>query len=272
VVLVDEQEQHREHDDIEQYSAGSIGQRLRSDGSQFEFPEGLMTRDYRTEDGAQIAPLSELKDFQVSEGYKDIRGWRVDSADGKEVGKVHDLLVDLDGMRTRYLDVRLHSAIAASHGERDVLIPIGSARIADEGDVVVVPLTAERVTLLPMYDHGVLSRTYESELRRHFTLGEATAGTVAAATAATAATVATADRVADKPVDRGFYDHEAYDDRRFFQSRKNKEIEAAPAAPQRDIHGDLSETRIPVAPEDSVILKKGEKGGQDEIIVRRPQV
>ena len=135
-----------------------------------------MAKDYRTEDGAQIAPLSELKDFQVSEGYKDIRGWRVDSADGKEVGKVHDLLVDLDGMRTRYLDVRLHSAIAATHGDRDVIIPIGSARIADEGEIVVVPLTAERVSLLPLYDHGVLTRVHESEVRRHFTLGEAAAG------------------------------------------------------------------------------------------------
>jgi sporulation protein YlmC with PRC-barrel domain len=270
VVLVDDEGQYGKHNNIEHHSADSRGQRSSSDHSQLESPEGLMARDYRTEDGAQIAPLSELKDFQVSEGYKDIRGWRVDSADGKEVGKVHDLLVDLDGMRTRYLDVRLHSAIAASHGDRDVLIPIGSARIADEGDVVVVPLTAERVTLLPMYDHGVLSRTYESEVRRHFTLGEAAAGTAAAATAATAATVATADRAVDKPVERGFYDHEAYDDRRFFQSRKNRDIEAAAAAPQRDIHGDLSETRIPVAPQDSVILKKGENG-QDEIIVRRPQ-
>jgi hypothetical protein len=232
-----------------------------------------MAKDYRTEDGAQIAPLSDLKDFQVSEGYKDIRGWRVDSADGKKVGEVHDLLVDLDGMRTRYLDVRLDSSIAASHGDRDVLVPIGSARIADKGDVVVVPLTAERVSLLPVYDHGVLTRTYESELRRHFTLGEAAAGTAGAAAAATAATVATADHVADKPVERGFYDHEAYDDRRFFQpSRRTVEpgVDAAPVPPQRDIHGELSETRIPVSPQDSVLLKKG-VDGQDEIIVRRPQ-
>jgi PRC-barrel domain. len=231
-----------------------------------------MAKDYRTEDGAQIAPLSDLKEFQVSEGYKDIRGWRVDSADGKKVGKVHDLLVDLDGMRTRYIDVRLDSSVAASHGDRDVLIPIGSARIAQEGDVVVVPLTAERVSLLPVYDHGVLSRTYESELRRHFTLGEAAAGTAAAATTVAATTATTADRLSDKPVERGFYDHEAYDDRRFFQSRNNSAagIDAAPVTPQRDIHGELHETRIPVAPEDSVILKKGE-GGQDELIVRRPQ-
>lgn len=224
-----------------------------------------MGKDYRTEDGAQIAPLSELKDFQVSEGYKDIRNWRVDSTDGKEVGKVHDLLVDLDGMRTRYLDVRLHSSIAASHGDRDVLIPIGSARIADEGDVVVVPLTAERVSLLPVYDHGRLTRVYESELRRHFTLGEAAAGTVAAATTATSA--AAEATTTDRPVERGFYDHEAYDDRKFFSIKPKKD--ALP--PQRDIHGELAETRIPVAPEDSVSLKKG-PDGHDEVIVRRPRV
>lgn len=207
-----------------------------------------MAKDYRTEDGAQIAPLSDLSDFQVAEGYRDIRGWRVDSADGQEVGKVHDLLVDLDGMRTRYLDVRLHSSIAASHGDRDVLIPIGTARIASEGEVVVVPLNADRVTLLPPYDHGMLTRSYESEVRRHFTLGEAAAG-------AAAATVAAATET-DRPVVRGVYDDEAYDDRRFFETRPVKDTEPV-------------ETRIPVDPEDTVMLKRGE-AGRDEIIVRRP--
>ena len=220
-----------------------------------------MAKDYRTEDGAQIAPLSELSDFQVAEGYRDIRGWRVDSADGKDVGKVHDLLVDLDGMRTRYLDVRLHSVIAAAHGDRDVLVPIGSARIAEEGDLVVLPLNAERVTLLPPYDHGVLTRVHESEVRRHFTLGEAAAGAAVASAAAATTT--------DRPVDRAFYDHEAYDDQRFFKSRPAKDMDAAAEVAQRDIHGEQAETRIPVAPEDSVVFKPGE-GGRDEIIVRRP--
>jgi sporulation protein YlmC with PRC-barrel domain len=225
-----------------------------------------MGKDYRTEDGAQIAPLSELKDFQVSEGYRDIRGWRVDSADGKDVGKVHDLLVDLDGMRTRYLDVRLHSSIAATHGDRDVLIPIGSARIAEEGEAILVPLNADRITLLPPYDHaGMLTRAHESEVRRHFTLGEAAAGT-GAANAASSATPTASDR----PVERGIYDHEVYDDRKFFEVKprtQSKDADFRP--PQRDIHGDVAETRIPVAPDDSVAIKRG-ADGHDEVIVRRP--
>ena len=128
-----------------------------------------------TEDGVRIAPLSGLGDFQVAEGYKDIRGWRVASMDGREVGHVHELLVDMDSMRTRYLDVRLHSTLATADGDRDVLIPIGAARLDDKDSQVVVPLTAERVSLLPPYDHKHLLRTHESEIRRHFALGEVAA-------------------------------------------------------------------------------------------------
>ena len=207
-----------------------------------------MAKDYRTEDGAQIAPLSDLSDFQVAEGYRDIRGWRVDSADGQEVGKVHDLLRRSRRNAHTLSRCTAHSSIAASHGDRDVLIPIGTARIASEGEVVVVPLNADRVTLLPPYDHGMLTRSYESEVRRHFTLGEAAAG-------AAAATVAAATET-DRPVVRGVYDDEAYDDRRFFETRPVKDTEPV-------------ETRIPVDPEDTVMLKRGE-AGRDEIIVRRP--
>jgi photosynthetic reaction center H subunit len=235
-----------------------------------------MGKDYRTEDGAQIAPLSDLKDFQVAEGYKDVRGWRVDSADGKEIGKVHDLLVDLDGMRTRYLDIRLDDKISASHGDRDVLVPIGSARFAEDGDRVVLPLNADRAALLPPYDHGRLTRSYESEVRRHFTLGEAAAGAAGAAAGASAAAATRTDNAADKAAEKttdkpvGFYDHEAYDDRRFFQSRKEKEIAKAERDAKNAAGTDQTVARIPVAAEDSVVLKRGE-GGNDEIIVRRPQ-
>ena len=75
-------------------------------------------RIYENEDGIRIAPLSALDDFEVAEGYPDIRGWRVASADGQEVGKVHDLLIDVDQMRTRYLDVRLTKELAASPSEK----------------------------------------------------------------------------------------------------------------------------------------------------------
>jgi photosynthetic reaction center H subunit len=157
------------------------------------------------EDGVRIAPLGALDDFQVAEGYPDVRGWKVLSSDGEEVGKVHELLIDVDNLRTRYLDVRLTQAIAATPGDRDVLVPIGTAHIVDDENVVRVPLSAERIGLLPLYDHKHLTRVHELEVRRHFSLGEA------AAAAATGAVADTAQRT--------FYDDEGYDDRKFFGRR-----------------------------------------------------
>jgi photosynthetic reaction center H subunit len=236
-------------------------------------------RIYETDDGIRIAPLSALDDFEVAEGYPDIRGWRVVSADGQEVGKVHDLLIDVDQMRTRYLDVRLTKELAAAPGDRDVLVPIGTAEVVEGKDVVRVPLTAERFGLLPVYDHGRLSRTHELEIRRHFSLGEA-----AAAAAGGAAAAATG---------REFYDDEGYNDRRFFGKRRptreeeeralrRVDAERADAArvdaereavrrdeTDRDVRARESEIRVPVEREDAVVLKRGDDG-RDEIIIRRP--
>jgi len=238
-------------------------------------------RIYETDDGIRIAPLSALDDFEVAEGYPDIRGWRVASADGQEVGKVHDLLIDVDQMRTRYLDVRLTKELAAAPGDRDVLVPIGTAEVVEGKDVVRVPLTAERFGLLPVYDHGRLTRTHELEVRRHFSLGEA-----AAAAAGGAAAAATG---------REFYDDEGYNDRRFFGKRRPtredeeralrrvdaERADAARVDAEREVarrdetdrevraRDRDNEIRVPVEREDAVVLKRGDDG-RDEIIIRRP--
>ena len=166
------------------------------------------------EDGVRIAPLGALDDFEVAQGYPDVRGWKVLSSDGQDVGKVHELLIDVDNLRTRYLDVRLTSELAATPGDRDVLVPIGTANVVDDQKVVRVPLTAERFGLLPLYDHGHLSRKYEVEVRRHFSLAEAAAATATGAAAGAAA--------------RGFYDDEGYDDRRFFGERRDARGDTVP--------------------------------------------
>jgi len=254
------------------------------------------------EDGVRIAPLGALDDFQVAQGYPDVRGWKVFSSDGQEVGKVHELLIDVDNLRTRYLDVRLAQAIAATPGDRDVLVPIGTAHIVDDENVVRVPLSAERIGLLPLYDHKHLTRVHELEVRRHFSLGEA---------AAAAATGAVADTT-----QRTFYDDEGYDDRKFFGDRgvprshsddvpgshrttdrpavdrpvtdrpvTERELADREFAPRderdadraladrvvmdRDIRTREGEVRVPVERDESVVLKRGE-GGHDEIIIRRP--
>ena len=226
-----------------------------------------MAKDYETGDGSRIAPLGEVDDFEVAEGYPDVRGWRVDAVDGTEIGKVHELLVDLDAMRTRYLDVRLPNEVAAAPEDRDVLVPIGAARIEQKNDVVAIPLTAERVGLLPPYLNGPVTREQEYEVRRHFTFGRAAAEGAAATEAASAARES-----------RDFYEHAAYNDRRFFPARKESkdskeakqdahDAEAARRAANNASASSSStsgetEVRVPLQAEDSVVVKRGE-GGQD---------
>jgi hypothetical protein len=222
-----------------------------------------MAKDYETADGSRLAPLGEVDDFEVAEGYPDVRGWRVDAADGTEIGRVHELLVDLDAMRTRYLDVRLTSEVAAAPEDRDVLVPIGAANIEQDHDVVRIPLTTERVGLLPPYTHGAVTREQEYEVRRHFTFGRSAAEGLAASEAASTARES-----------RDFYDDETFDDRRFFNSRKDerdaRRIDDAASVANRPVAAGESEVRVPLRAEDSVVVKRNE-GGQDEIIIRRPR-
>lgn len=230
-----------------------------------------MAKDYDTADGSRIAPLGEVDDFEVAEGFPDVRGWRVDAADGTEIGKVHELLVDLDAMRTRYLDVRLTSEVAAAPEDRDVLVPIGAANIEKDHDVVRIPLTAERVGLLPPYLHGPVTREDEYEVRRHFTFGRAAADSAAGvADTAAVATSRAADQAASAAREsRDFYDDAAYDDRRFFTSRQASS-ESREAARDAARNAGESEVRVPLQADDSVVMKRGEDG-KDEIIIRRPR-
>jgi photosynthetic reaction center H subunit len=160
-------------------------------------------------DAPRVSALSELSDFEVAEGYPDIRGWNVTTADGTEVGKVHELIVDTSEMRTRYLDVRLKHGLVGTFDERDVLVPIGRARLLTEGDdrIIVDGLTADRFALLPAYTHGALTREHESELLRHFSVADAMVTTAGAAAAAT--------------TDRNFYDSDHFDDRRTFTAGRD---------------------------------------------------
>jgi sporulation protein YlmC with PRC-barrel domain len=201
----------------------------------------------QTDDGVRLAPLSELKDFQVADGHHDIRGWRVTGVDGRDVGKVHDLIVDLDGMRTRYVDVRLSSTVAASEGARDVLVPIGAVTLDDKDDVMLMPLSTDRISLLPAYNHRHLLRADESEIRRHFSLAEAATATAVAAGPAT--------------------EREVANDRKI-EARRVADI---PDARQED-DTDFEETiaRIPVADRDNVVIRRGDDG-HDEIVIRRPR-
>jgi len=111
----------------------------------------------------RIAPLGDLDDFQVAEGYPDVRGWDVVAAGGQKLGKVHELIVDTQAMRTRYLDVSLDRKAVGLADDHDVLVPIGTARVDDDNDHIILDsATVSRLGTLPVYDHKEFSREYEN--------------------------------------------------------------------------------------------------------------
>jgi photosynthetic reaction center H subunit len=87
----------------------------------------------------RIAPLSELADYEVADGYPEIRGWEVRDCADRSIGKVHDLLVDVSALRVRYLDVELAPKFVEPEADRRVLIPVESVDLDGTGDQVLLP-------------------------------------------------------------------------------------------------------------------------------------
>jgi photosynthetic reaction center H subunit len=153
---------------------------------------------------AGVVPLKELKDYQVAKGDPDVRGWEVLSNDGRRIGKVEELLVDTAAMRVRYLEIDLDNDLrnlaqgGTGPGTKsdNILIPIGSAQLHEKDDRVTVDLLHSLVTGVPTYNRSTFNREYETNLRRHF------------------------DRDYRHDPDRDFYEHDLYNDTRFYGKRR----------------------------------------------------
>jgi hypothetical protein len=139
--------------------------------------------------------LRDLTDFEVADSNPDVRGWTVRGADGKSLGTVHELIVDPEALKVRYLDVELDARFHINEHERHILLPIGVAAIDAEADnVFVPPLNSESVLHYPPYVELQITRDYEEAMLR--ALGQQ--ATPAA----------------------GFYEQNSYDAGTFYQGRR----------------------------------------------------
>jgi len=88
--------------------------------------------------------LEEMSDYKVASNYSDVTGWSVKDSDNRVIGKVDNLLVNIDLKRVVYLDVEVDDTIIeANHdpygrpantevhefvnkeGENHIIIPVG---------------------------------------------------------------------------------------------------------------------------------------------------
>lgn len=118
----------------------------------------------------RLHPLSQLKDFEVAEGQPDVRGWSVMGKDGVKFGEVHDLIVDLNANKVRYLDVDINQKILKGADDEllHILIPIGVAILnRDDKNVVVPPIDSANLRQHPFYrrEPVYVFRDYERSVR-----------------------------------------------------------------------------------------------------------
>jgi photosynthetic reaction center H subunit len=153
----------------------------------------------------QLAELRQLDDYVIADGDPEIRGWEVKSAASlgeRAVGRVEDLIVDLDTLRVRYMLVCLDKNAVATTRDRRILVPIGIGRLDEHKDEVRVDgYTSAHLVGIPEFRPGKLTRHYEESVRQRFAPPEPKAG----------------------PRNRrpgNFYEHSEFEERAFWRGRR----------------------------------------------------
>lgn len=194
----------------------------------------------RNDKEISLRRLEEMKDFQIAEGDPDIRGWEVRTPDGNKVGKVEELIVDPTERRVRYMEVKVDRKVLGIDDDRHILVPIGTARLAeDRRDVLLERLPARGLAGAPTYERGAITRDYEASLRGYY--------------GATAA-----------PEGSDYYRSDLYDDTHL--RRQHRE-----AADTRDTAGlpriGDNEVTIPLVEGQEIVVKR--PGSNEEIVIRK---
>lgn len=113
----------------------------------------------------RLVRLGELDDYKVADGDPDIRGWDVKTPEGQRLGKVEELIADPTAERVRYMEVKLDGMAAGGGEDRLTLIPIGTARLNDDTNTVILDRAPEGgFSGLPPYSRDRLTRDYELAL------------------------------------------------------------------------------------------------------------
>lgn len=89
--------------------------------------------------GAHEARLGSLDDYEVADGYPDIRGWAVRGSNGRELGTIGELLVDTELLEVAAVDIHLGVGAAGVRGNviGSTRVPIESVQIRPDRYVIV---------------------------------------------------------------------------------------------------------------------------------------
>lgn len=142
--------------------------------------------------------------YEIVDGQPNINGWDVRDTAGNEIGEVDELIFDTVSQKVLYIIVDLDNNTLGLDSKK-VLVPIGLATLDEkEDEVILAELTSQKLDMLPRYEKGMITPATESQIRNTFS-------GLAAAVAAGAANY--------ESHPDGFYDHEHFNDKKFYGSR-----------------------------------------------------
>lgn len=119
----------------------------------------------KTQNNGMLMRLSDMG-ATIKLGDEDVRRYVVKDKDGNDVGKVHDLLIDPQGNRVRFLVVESGGFLGV--GERKSFIPVDVIASISAGEVHI-DQTRERVAGAPPYNPElVTTREYHRNAYKYF--------------------------------------------------------------------------------------------------------
>ena len=120
-------------------------------------------------DGARVVPLRDAKDFRLSKGAPNLKGWAVYGSDNEKVGVVTQMLVDPLAMKVRYIDVDLADDLFGLTDDRHVLVPLEAVELRERSeDVWVQGMAGRDIATLPAYLGGPVDPLLEEGVESAF--------------------------------------------------------------------------------------------------------
>lgn len=106
--------------------------------------------------------------YEVASNESDIRGWTVKNEQGRILGKVSDLLFDIESNKVLYILLDLEGNELHLR-DRKVLVPMDIAEVQEAHQNVVFPgVTANELTELPTYEKGKVNTRVEDVVQHAF--------------------------------------------------------------------------------------------------------
>jgi uncharacterized protein (TIGR02271 family) len=135
--------------------------------------EQFLNRSSQDWSGTNLRRMSDIKkDYEVADDHEDVMDWDVVGRDGTKIGEVEDMIVDMQAMKVRYLEVELDDDLPGVQDDQRVLIPVGIADLDySNKNVLVSSLDSSMVTSFPAYRGEPITREYENSLMSSFSPG-----------------------------------------------------------------------------------------------------